>query len=258
MKQSADWSYVQARLQARHGERLDDSDWQMLEAARTLAHFIERSRSMSLQRFTGPLDPQMTSHAIERILRIEWRRYVAEIAAWVPLPWQAAVLWAAHLPELPLLDRLLRGNAPDWARDDPAFAVLANTDPQTRTAAIEASVFLPLARAKPETGGLAERWFGHWRSLWPHRGGSDRRSLLKLAEMARDHTAQLRRAGDQAVSAVHRRAVAQALTRLFRRRSGTSVAAFCHLALIALDLERLRGGLVRRRLFEGGPRPEAA
>jgi len=25
---------------------------------------------------------------------------------------------------------------------------------------------------------------------------------------------------------------------------------FCHLALVALDLERLRGALVRRRLFE--------
>ena len=32
------------------------------------------------------------------------------------------------------------------------------------------------------------------------------------------------------------------------------VAVFCHLALVALDLERLRGGLVRRQLFEPAKR----
>jgi hypothetical protein len=42
----------------------------------------------------------------------------------------------------------------------------------------------------------------------------------------------------------------QALVRLFRRHAGTALMVFAYLALVALDLERLRGGLVRRALFE--------
>jgi hypothetical protein len=41
------------------------------------------------------------------------------------------------------------------------------------------------------------------------------------------------------------------LERVFRRAAGTAVATLCHLALMALDLERLRGGLVTRCLFPG-------
>jgi hypothetical protein len=33
---------------------------------------------------------------------------------------------------------------------------------------------------------------------------------------------------------------------------------FCYLALVALDLERLRGDLIRRRLFEPSHATEAA
>ena len=66
----------------------------------------------------------------------------------------------------------------------------------------------------------------------------------------------LTRAGPQEASAPYRRDLAQTVTRLFRRHGGTPVAVFCHLALVALDLERLRGDLVRRALFE--PAKEAA
>ncbi|HXY98504.1 MAG TPA: hypothetical protein VEI03_00800 [Stellaceae bacterium] len=258
MRRRAEWSYVQARLQARHGERPGEPDWRMIEAAKTLAHFIERSRSTPLRRFTGHLDAQMTSHAIERILRVEWRRYVAEIAAWTPPEWRTALLWAAHVPDLAVLDRLLRGDAPDWTREDPAFAPLARRDGRPGAAGLEGPLFSSLSPTKPEDGGLAGLWLAHWTSLWPRRGGTDRRWLAKLVAMAKDHAAQLARADARATSAAYRRAAAAALTRLFRRRSGTPVAAFCHLALIALDLERLRGGLVRRRLFDGEHRPEAA
>ena len=80
MSGRADWSYVQARLQARHGDRLDEGDWRSLEAAKSLDHFHDRARMSSLRRFTERLDTQMSAHAIERALRVEWRRYVAEVA----------------------------------------------------------------------------------------------------------------------------------------------------------------------------------
>ena len=39
------------------------------------------------------------------------------------------------------------------------------------------------------------------------------------------------------------------LLRLFRIAAGTAVASGCHLALLSLDLERLRGGLIVRSVF---------
>ena len=47
----------------------------------------------------------------------------------------------------------------------------------------------------------------------------------------------------------------QSLTAAFRRHSQQPAAIFCHLGLVALDLERLRGGLVRRAVF---PRRQGA
>jgi hypothetical protein len=258
MRRRAEWSYVQARLQARHGERLREPEWRMLEAAKALGHFIERSRSTPLRRFTGPLDAQMTSHAIERVLRDEWRRYVAEIAAWTPPAWQPAVLWTAHLPDLAVLERLLRGDAPEWTRADPVYGPLASADRQTGTAKLDDPIFSLLSSKKPGNGGVAGLWLAHWTSLWPRRGGADCRWLAKLVEVAKDHAARLARAGAQETSGPYRQDLAHALTRIFRRRSGTPVALFCHLALVGLDLERWRGGLVRRRLFDIERRPEAA
>jgi len=78
------WSYVQARLQARHGERLQEPDWRVIEAARSIDQFIERARASSLRRFTERMNARMPSHVVERMLRDTWRVYVAELASWVP------------------------------------------------------------------------------------------------------------------------------------------------------------------------------
>ena len=60
------------------------------------------------------------------------------------------------------------------------------------------------------------------------------------------------------VCAPHSFAARAALRRLFRLHAGSAAAVFAYLALVALDLERLRGGLVVRALFDGGREPLAA
>lgn len=249
MSHRVEWSYVQARLQARHGERLGDSEWRMLEAAKTLGRFIEESRSTPMRRFTDHINEQMTAHTIERILRAEWRAYVAEIAAWTSSAWKPAVLWGAHVPDLIMLDRLLAGDTPGWMREDPVFGPLLGADGQIRTASLEKTPFFPLSLANWASRGLVEHWLAHWRVSWPRRFGADRQWLEKLAALVRIHVRRLARAGVEESSGPYRRELAHALTRMFRRCSGTPVAVFCHLALVALDLERLRGCLVSRRLF---------
>jgi hypothetical protein len=97
----------------------------------------------------------------------------------------------------------------------------------------------------------------HWRSLWPQRH-ADNRALLDIAATINAHVERLGRAGLQETSAPYRRDLVLRLTRMFRRHSGSPAALFCHLALVALDLERLRGDLIRRRLFEPSNAKEAA
>lgn len=261
MSGSPRWSYVQARLQARHGERLQQADWRAIEAARSIDQFIERARASPLRRFTERVDARMSSHAVERMLRDAWRTYVAEVAGWVPAPWRQAVMWTSHLPQLPIIDALLNGQAPQWIEQDPAFAELAETDPQKHNAALANSplgALLALGASGSPENALPARWYMHWRSLWPRRRLADNRTLRVLAATINVHVERLDRAGVQETSAPYRRDLAVKLTRMFRRHSGSPAAVFCHLALVALDLERLRGDLVGRRLFEPGHAKEAA
>jgi hypothetical protein len=249
---SPQWSYVQARLQARHGERLNDGDWRALEAARAVEQYIERSRSTSLRRFADHLNAKMSSHAMERMLRMAWRNYVSEIAGWVVPAWKPAVEWVVHVPELPVIDVVLKGKAPGWTGIDPIFGALAEVDPQQRAPSRKNLRLAPLYPANRSDEPLAQRWLTHWRSLWPQHRGPDCEGLAKLSDAVKDHVQRLAQVGIRDTSGPYRRDLAHHLTGIFRRRSGTPVAVFCHLALVALDLERLRGGLVRRRLFEPG------
>ncbi len=242
------WSYVQARLQARHGERLQDNDWRALEAAHSLDHFIERIRATSLRRFTESLNTRMSGHAIERTLRAAWRGYVAEIAAWVPPQWRPAVLWTAYVPDLPAVDAWRKGDVRDWMRQEPTVAEL-----------IDGAKKATLAPLIGESGGAtAARWYTRWYSLLPQKQKADGRLLAEIADMVSAHVAQLAQAGAQETSRRYRHDLARAVTRLFRRHPAAPVAVFSHLLLVALDLERLRGGLTRRRLFHPGHAREAA
>ena len=257
MSSNPRWSYVQARSQARHGERLHEADWRAIEAARSIDQFIERARASSLRRFTEGVDARASSHAVERMLRAAWRAYVAEVASWVPAAWRQAVLWTSLFPELPIIDALLRGEAPEWVQQDPAFGELGQADPQKRNAALTNSPLNALIASNARDETLAARWYMHWRSLWPQRH-ADNRALLDIAATINAHVERLGRAGLQETSAPYRRDLVLRLTRMFRRHSGSPAALFCHLALVALDLERLRGDLIRRLLFEPSNAKEAA
>ena len=250
------WSYVQARLQARHGERLTEAEWRTLEAAKSLDHFIERSRATSLRRFTSHVNASMASQTIERMLRGIWRTYVAEVVDWLALDWQPAVFWVAPIVDLPTVDALLRGDVPAWVGEDPVLADFADDDLQQRDAALRKSPLAALLAAKGRASSLAGRWTAHWRVLWPRGVPAD--GLDDLAAAVRTHFELLARASAKETSAPYRRDLAQKLTRLFRRHSASPVAVFAHLALVALDLERLRGNLVRRRLFASASAKEAA
>jgi hypothetical protein len=87
-----------------------------------------------------------------------------------------------------------------------------------------------------------------WQLLQPPTDVGTEYFLQRLKRALDRHRQALLRAED---SEPLRKELANHLQRLFRAAAGTVIATVCHLALVALDLERLRGGLARRSLFGG-------
>lgn len=251
----SDFCYAQARLHSRHGTQRSDAEWHALESARSFSRYLEMTRSGSTARLTVRIGRSDDAHTVELRLREALRAYVGEVAEWAPKPWRAAVRWSALLPELPLLAYLLDGGeAWPWMAADPLLGPLAASPPAARLRPAKGALWEPILRAGPADteGNVAKawlvHWLAHWRELWPTCAEADRRHLEKLIAVVGDSLSQTdqRETGQ---TAVRRRDLSARLTALFRRASPGPAAVFCHLGLVALDAERLRGGLQRRLLL---------
>jgi len=245
------FGYSQARLQARHGARLTEADWQQLEASGDLEALLHDCRSSALARWASHLGPQNSVHEIELGLRQDWAGYVEEVAAWQPPAWRDAMLWLRWLPWLPGLQKLARTGRPlAWMRGDPVFGPVVAAEPQERRAAVARSAVLqPLAAGFAAPPDVAGAWTRHWRCLWPAGVRSaSRPPLEQFARVLRDHASRVAALPDGASSIDLRAALAARLARLFRRHPLSPTATLAHLALVGLDLERLRGALTLRAL----------
>ena len=230
--------YALARVHARHGQRLDEAGWRRLETNRDLADWV------------SSFDLQNDCHTFERVLRARWRRYVETMASWHPLVWQAWLAWLAWLPGLSLLQQLARPDpAPTWMLADPMYGPIAPGTSTDRAAALAKTALAPLEPALAGRSSPGAAWCAHWDALRPLSEAHTQHSLeLLLHEMQR-HEEDLLRAPDTAEPA--RSELANRIQRLMRTAAGTVIVTVCHLALVARDLERLRGGLARRCLFGG-------
>lgn len=258
MNRYAEFSYVQARVQARHGQRPADAHWAQLGGTRDLGHFLQLARNTPLRPWVIHLSPQSGIHSVEYSLRRQLREYIREIAAWHPASWRAAVTWCIWLPELPALQHLMREQAAlGWMFDDAMLKGLASENMAMRKAALRDSAIGPLYQAWQRGESLPTAWRDHWRSLWPadaprlYTAALERVTSLIVSH--RDRFVGLRpEFTDQA-----RQQLARRLQLAFRRMAAQPSAAYLHLALVSLDIERLRGELVRRVLF-GATRESAA
>jgi hypothetical protein len=218
MGHPSEFAYAQARIQSRHGQRLGERDWKTLESARSLPSYLERARSTAMAQFLAEIGPESQPHAVERNIRHGAARYAAEVASFAPNRWRPAIAWLGALARLPVLDGLAAGAAPpSWASDDPALG--------DRQEAVGA------------------RWLRQWRRLWP-KGDASSAELSRLV-------AQSMRAIEAggASGGTSREPLRRLLTRTFRSHGASPLAMIAHIGLALLDIERLRGGLIRRRLF---------
>jgi hypothetical protein len=250
MARDARTAYLQARLQARHGDRPSAEDWRLLEASAELSHYMDAVRRTALKRWIKDLNHEMPPEAIERALRAAWRDAVDEVAGWSPERWREAVAWLRWLPDLPAIEHLMRGGkVPPWMRADPVMRALAYDEPARRH---EALAGLPLAPLHPDGEETAlrvvETWVEEWLARLPQGEERERRGLEAVLEAVRRHVEAMRISEEPDGRALRNALVAR-LARRFRRGAGTAVALFAHLVLDGLELERLRAGLMTRRLL---------
>jgi hypothetical protein len=250
MTDGADFAYAQARIQARHGTRLTDRDWRRLEAMHDVAQYLHALRTTSRARWAQRITPGMASHAFETRLRAEWRSYVEEVARLQPQPWHAAVAWTAFLIDLPILDHLLRGGLVHrWMAEDEIYAPWLRSDARERAQALAGSPIASLLEVVGPGMPTLRAWLVVWRRLWPRTSATQSAALESIVRAVGEHGALLRNP-TAASSFGLRMALAPRLCILFRRHFETAAASITHLLLEALDLERVRAGLVRRVLLE--------
>jgi hypothetical protein len=240
--------YAQARLQARHGRRADAAAWQRLETVREYGALLDAARQSPLRAWTVGLTPGSRTHEIEAVLRGHWRAAVDETAGWMPPAWQPAIGWCTLVPLLPALQHLARGGAVrPWMQDDTVLRAVCAAAPGTRAAALQGTPAAALAPAWATPDGLGAAWWQEWSRRLPRPLQADEH-LHAVASLVRAHGHAFA-AAPAGPGALLRRTLQERLAPWLRRAAAEPAAAFVHLALCALDLERLRGELLRRGLF---------
>lgn len=216
----------------------------MLEGSRSVASYLERARASPLAGWVATFDAASDGHTMERSLRSAWQGYVEIVAGWHPRAWQSWLAWLASLAWLPFLAQLARPEAPPpWLLADPLCGPVAPGTVLERREALEHTAFAPLAAGLGGETSLAALWAEHWQSLVPRTHGDTRDWASALRAAFNRYLGALRSASDGDAPG---QALGSRLSRLFRTAEGTAIASACHLGLVALDLQRLRGGLAQR------------
>ncbi len=246
MSQAPFFAYAGARILARHGQRPVAEDWDRLAGVRDFGHYLQTTRDTGLEPFVRHISSSADGHEVERALLSAWRTHVQEVAGWQPEPWRPALHWLALLSELPALGHLLAGRpAPAWMAAFPVAGLVLRQEGADPRRVLAQGRAAPLVGPQGGAGKvLKERAFRHWRRLlpagpgryWPPLGGLEAALGRYLREVAQG-------SGDADGGLEH------ILVQTLRRHTQEPAAAYAYLGLVALDLQRLRGDLLRRRLL---------
>lgn len=245
-----EFSYAQGRAQARLGERLPPTAWQLLETSRTLPQYLHAARGTALRSRVQSLTANASPHTIERSLRRDWRAEVRGATRWVPERWRAAVAWTGWLCDLPALAWLDQGGELlPWMREEPPLVTIAAGDAEHLRRELAASG----ADALAGSDDMVTAWLEHFESVWPagDPGTSGLRDFVDLVASSRSQP--LTGTSERGAAIAPGRRLDVHAVRLIRRSLRQPVTVFSHLLLVALDLGRLRDGLVRRALFGDWP-----
>ncbi|MFW6340284.1 MAG: hypothetical protein ACOC0Q_05385 [Wenzhouxiangella sp.] len=255
MAESARLGYLQARLQARHGQRPSDDDWRLVESSVDLLHYLDAVRTTALKRWVRGISPDSSAAEIEMLLRANWRDGVVQASAWAPQAWREALLWCRWVPELPVLAHLLQGGeVRPWMRRDPIISAFAFDQTAACLNALADTELAPMQPLLQAGHGVRSGWLAVLHDRLPgevsERAGE---ALGQMEAVIADHRTAMIEAPSDADGQALRMELRASLLRLFRRAAGTAAALFAFLGIEALEAERVRAGLITRRLLRRVP-----
>jgi hypothetical protein len=249
MAKAAQYAYVQTRLQARHGVRLSDEEWRRLRSIGDLANYLQVAQRGPLNNWVVGIGANTTVHEIELLLRQRFREYIEAVSRWLGDDWRQSINWVKRLIDLPALSYILSGRAaPGWMLEDPGLKPFIHVNANLRDEAFWASDCRVFLQAWKNQEPLSEAWLREWKHISPlerhHQTGME-----QLCRMFRSKLHAQSESPEESTELL-RDALEKELRGAFRRLSGGPEIMFVHLGLVALDIERLRGDLVRMALFQ--------
>ncbi|MCA3219977.1 MAG: hypothetical protein ING59_15775 [Burkholderiales bacterium] len=236
------FEYALARLHARLAWRASEPTWQRLHAARSLPALLDVARSTTLAPYVAGIVVAATLPQIDLAFQTQLRGRIDEVAGWMPAPWQPAARWTASLIDLParLREQHERGSSHQ------AHSAL-DPVPGIEHGVHHRSTALSGQPASPHPALAA--WLHTWQQRWPS-------NCTALAAWSRRLAADLTAlaAAEPATAPALREQLATRLAGdLHARAAPPQIAPFAFLALLALDLKRLRGECMRARLTMEAP-----
>jgi hypothetical protein len=243
-------AYAQARIQARLSRLPAEGDWQRLAGTRTLSAYLEEARGTGLGEWVKGFSGSSQASALDLGCRALMRELALVTAAWAPPAWRAALEWVGWLPWLPLLEHLARGEAPpDWASRDDQLAGLVAADGILDRSVLRGAGLGELIAGTQSTE-VATRWLAAWRARWPSLGRRQAHGLESLVAILEHHLHAYRHGPANSAWGL-RESLRERLRLHLHLHPAQPAALFSYLAIILLDLERLRGALMTRAIFAG-------
>ena len=225
------YGYVQSRVQARYAELPDETLWLHIGALKELASFLEEARNTTLAHWVSGLSASSSIDDIEHHLQHCLIGSIDEVTSWFDRRWHPSLLWLKTLLDLPNLDHMVRNDI-----DHESLP--------------EVEHLQQLLQQKKESRDLLQSWITTWCSRWPNDASSATGGMHSLLTILENHRNQF--AGLPVVDAWQARSDLEFQLRMFfRRHTLQPSAAFAYLALLALNLERLRSELILRESFTG-------
>lgn len=244
-------AYAQTRVQSRYGERANAAVWAKLHHIHDLGSYLQTAQQTALRHWVLGLSTSHSSHDIELALRQKYRRHVDEVASWMPTDWQKPLRWIKRLVDLPILQYLAEGGKPlGWMKSDPDIKAFIVDDPLLRLQAIQQAGNRILVGNWQQTGSILSGWLSQWNSMCPKSRYSSQRlqpleKLLHEQMHQQENRHEVPQPGDY-------ESILYQLRLIFRRSAFQPAAVFAYLAIVAVDLHRIRSDLMQRLYFQSG------
>ncbi|OOZ15018.1 hypothetical protein BOW35_06580 [Solemya velum gill symbiont] len=249
MLTSSRFAYTQARLQVRHGLRLNEQQWRHLESQQGLANFLHVASESGMSDWLAGLHADDSIHILEKSFSKHFRDYVEQVSHWQPAQWRKATLWISVLPDLPLLENIRnRGEVPQWLSDDEELGPLLEVSDDALVQRLALTRYAPLTATWHSTTSMLESWRTHWKECWPDTSAKALAGVESVEALILCHRGSFMELKTHATAAA-RSELSKQLGLQFRRLSQQPAAVFAHLGLVALDVERLRGNVSSRALL---------